>query len=170
MSAFYKGFTNPIEVAILPSTERLKTWVNAPEANNIGLEFEFRSDLEILAESLENVSLSTNLTLVESEVTTGDELLVYLPGAGSTELSVRGENRALQGQSDYVVNGSLTWDTRWGGTASALFNRFGRRIDAVGGLGLPAEFEEARSQLDFVIAAAAQGADRAEVLGHAVAR
>lgn len=152
VSAFYKGFTNPIEVAILPSTERLKTWVNAPEANNIGLEFEFRSDLEIVAESLENLSLSTNLTLVESEVTTGDELLVYLPGAGSTELGVQGENRALQGQSDYVVNGSLTWDTRWGGTASALFNRFGRRIDAVGGLGLPAEFEEARSQLDLVIA------------------
>ena len=152
VSAFYKGFTNPIEVSILPSTELLKTWVNAPEANNVGLEVEFRSDLEIVAESLENVLLSTNLTLVDSDVTTGDRVLVYLPGAGTTELGIRGENRALQGQSDYVVNGSLTWETRWDGTASVLFNRFGRRIDAVGGLGLPAEFEEARSQLDLVIA------------------
>ena len=135
VSAFYKGFTNPIEVSILPSTELLKTWVNAPEANNVGLEVEFRSDLEILAESLENVLLSTNLTLVDSDVTTGDRVLVYLPGAGTTELGIRGENRALQGQSDYVVNGSLTWETRWDGTASVLFNRFGRRIDAVGGLG-----------------------------------
>ena len=152
VSAFRKGFTNPIEVAILPSSELLKTWANAPEANNIGLELEFRSDLEILAESLENIFLSANLTLVDSEVMTGDRVLVYLPGAGSTELSIAGENRPLQGQSDYVVNGSLTWDTRWGGTASALFNRFGRRIDAVGGLGLPAEFEDARSQLDLVVA------------------
>lgn len=152
VSAFYKQFTNPIEVAILPSTELLKTWVNAPEANNIGLEFEFRSDLEILAESLENVSLSTNLTLVDSEVKPGDRVLVYLPGVGSTELRLREESRVLQGQSDFVLNGGLTWETEWGATASALFNRFGRRIDAVGGLGLPAEFEGARSQLDLVVA------------------
>ncbi len=152
VSAFYKKFTNPIEVAILPSTELLKTWVSASEANNIGLEFEFRSDLEILAESLENVSLSTNLTVVDSEVNLGDRVLVYLPGAGSTELRLKEERRALQGQSDFVINAGLTWEADWGASASALFNRFGRRIDAVGGLGLPAEFEEALSQLDLVIA------------------
>ena len=152
MSAFYKTCANPIEVAILPSTELLKTWVNAPTANNIGLEFEFRSDLEVLAESLENVSLSTNLTWVDSEMNPGDRVLVYLPGAGSTELRLNEERRALQGQSDFVVNAGLTWEADWGASASALFNRFGRRIAAVGGLGLPAEFEEARSQLDLVIA------------------
>ena len=169
VSPFYKKFTDPIEVAILPSTELLKTWVNAPEANNIGLEFEFRSGLEILAESLENVSLSTNLTLVDSEVKPGDRVLVYLPGAGSTELRLREERSCSPGSIGLRDQRGLTWETRWGGTGSALFNRFGRRIDAVGGLGSP-RVRGGPKPAGSRRRAAHRGPDRFEVLGHASPR
>jgi TonB-dependent receptor len=150
LSGFYKQFRNPIEVAILPSTELLKTWVNVESADNFGIEVEFRSDLGLLSDELENVSLNTNVTFVQSEVQTGGTVPVYLPGTGSTEVTLSEEDRPLQGQSDYVINAGLTWITPWGASASGLFNRFGQRIDAVGGISLPAEYEEARSQLDLV--------------------
>jgi outer membrane receptor protein involved in Fe transport len=150
LSGFYKQFRNPIEVAILPSTELLKTWVNVESADNFGVELEFRSDLGLLSDALENVSLNTTVTIVQSEVKTGGAVPVYLPGTGTTEVTLREEDRPLQGQSDYVVNAGLTWVTPWGATTSGLFNRFGKRIDAVGGISLPAEYEEARSQLDLV--------------------
>jgi hypothetical protein len=65
-------------------------------------------------------------------------------------LAVVPKNRALQGQSPYVANLGLAWASA-GLSASVLFNRFGRRIDAVGGQATPEIYEEARSQLDAVV-------------------
>lgn len=152
LSGFYKTFDGPIEVAVLPSSELLKTWINGGEANNYGLEFEFRSGLDFLAASLASLSLNANLTLVESEVTTPATIRVYIPGEGGTDLAVAPKNRALQGQSPYVFNVGLTYAGNGSGSqATVLFNRFGRRIDAVGGQATPDIFEEARSQLDVVL-------------------
>lgn len=151
-SVFYKRFDAPIEVSVLPSSELLKTWVNAEGADNHGVELEVRSDLGFLSRGLESLSFNGNLTLVESEVANGDAIRVYLPGTGETDLAVVPTNRALQGQSPYVVNAGLTWAPLQGGpTATLLFNRFGRRIDAVGGQATPDVYEEARSQLDAVL-------------------
>ncbi len=151
-SAFYKTFDDPIEVAVLPSTELLKSWINGGSANNYGLEFEFRSTLEALSPGLQTVSLNTNLTLVQSEVTTPDVIRIYIPGEGGVDQAAEAKTRALQGQSPYVANLSLTYASQSGGSrASVLFNRFGRRIDAVGGQATAEIFEEARSQLDIVL-------------------
>lgn len=151
-SGFYKSFDGPIESAVLPSSELLKTWVNGGTANNYGAELELRSDLGFIAPRLASVSLNSNLTLVRSEVSTPDVIRVYIPGEGGTDLPVVPKNRALQGQSPYVVNVSLTYASESGRSlASLLFNRFGRRIDAVGGQATPDIFEEARSQLDLVL-------------------
>jgi hypothetical protein len=50
------------------------------------------------------------------------------------------------------VNAGLTWDgQRSGTTATVLFNRFGRRLDAFGGLALPDVYEEGRTQLDLTV-------------------
>lgn len=151
-SAFYKTFEDPIEVAVLPSTELLKSWVNGGSASNYGIEFEFRSDLGVLSPGLRSVSLNSNLTLVRSEVTTPDVIRIYIPGEGGTDLPVVPKTRALQGQSPYVANVSLTYASgSVNSRASVLFNRFGRRIDAVGGQATADVFEEARSQLDIVL-------------------
>lgn len=151
VSGFYKDFDAPIEVAVLPSSELLKTWINAEGATNYGIEFEVQSDLGMLASSLSSLAFNANLTLVESEVETGDVARVYLPGSGETELAVVGKNRSLQGQSPYVVNFGLTWTPAEGASATLLYNRFGERIDAVGGQATPDVFESARDQLDAVI-------------------
>ncbi len=151
-SAFYKTFEDPIEAAVLPSTELLKSWINGGSANNYGIELEFRSDLGVLSPSLESVSLNSNLTLVQSEVTTPDVIRIYIPGEGGTDLPSVPKTRALQGQSPYVVNVSLAYASGSGDSrASLLLNRFGRRIDAVGGQVTADIFEEARSQLDIVL-------------------
>ena len=151
-SGFYKSFDGPIEAAVLPSSELLKTWVNGGAANNYGVELEFRSDLGFVTPSLASVSLNSNLTLVRSQVSTPDVIRVYIPGEGGADLPVVPKNRALQGQSPYVANVSLTYASASGSSlASLLFNRFGRRIDAVGGEATPDILEEARSQLDLVL-------------------
>ena len=151
-SAFYKTFDHPIEVAVLPSTELLKSWVNGGSANNYGVELELRWDLGIVSSGLESVSVNTNLTLVRSEVTTPDVIRIYIPGEGGTDLPVVPKTRALQGQSPYVANVSLTYASESGDSrASILFNRFGRRINAVGGQATADIYEEARSQLDIVL-------------------
>lgn len=150
-SVFYKSFDAPIEVSVLPSSELLKTWVNADAAENYGVEFELRSGLGGLTSALDALSFNANVTLVRSTVTTGDVARVYLPGTGPAEISVISRERALQGQSPYVLNAGLTWAPLTGTTATLLFNRFGQRIDAVGGQATPDVFESARSQLDMVV-------------------
>lgn len=171
-SAFYKTFDNPIEVAVLPSTELLKTWVNGGTANNWGVELELRSDLERISPALRGLSLNTNLTLVRSAVSVPAVIRVYIPGEGGSDLPVVAKDRALQGQSPYIVNVGLTYAGEPGSagsshdrrmrnlTVSVLFNRFGRRIDAVGGQATPDIYEEPRSQLDIVVERAISGGAR----------
>ena len=152
ISGFYKDFTDPIEVLVLPSTELIRSWVNAGGATNYGAEIELRSSLEYLSESLSDFSINANVTFVESEVSTGGTALIFIPGQGEVELDVLERPRPLQGQSPYVANAGLTYAPVGGGTsASLLFNRFGRRIDAVGRESTPDIYEEARSQLDLTV-------------------
>ncbi len=152
VSGFYKSFQDPIEVQVLPSTELIKTWVNAPDARNYGTEIEVRAPLGLLSERLGHFSANANLTLVRSEVATGGLVRYYLPGSGPQEIRVLSRDRALQGQSPYVGNVGLTYFNETSGTtATALFNRLGRRIDAVGREATPDIYEEARSQLDVVV-------------------
>lgn len=152
VSGFYKNFEDPIEVLVLPSTELIRSWVNAPEATNYGVEIELRSSLGIIAPALSDFRFNGNLTLVQSEVQAGGTTTVYIPNQGPVELSTIDRDRALQGQSPYVLNLGLTWFSEGAGaSASLLYNRFGERIDAVGREASPDIYEEARNQLDLVL-------------------
>ena len=153
VSGFYKEFTDPIETIVLSSTELMRTWVNAAEAVNYGAELEVRAPLGALAAVLEPISVNANVTWVESEVTTGGTVRVFLPfGAGLTDLSYTDTSRPLQGQSPYVANLGLTYGHVAHGTnVTVLYNHFGRRIDTVGGTSLPDIYEEDRGQLDLVL-------------------
>lgn len=152
-SGFYKRFDNPIEVIVLPSSELIKTWVNADDAYNYGVELELRAPLSLVSASLSNVELNTNLTLVESEVNTGTSASYYIVGSGPTEIAVVDKNRALQGQSPWVFNVGLSYSAGAGGrfVATGLVNGFGPRIDAVGGQATPDIYEEERITTDIVL-------------------
>ena len=152
VSGFYKKFKDPIEEVVFPSSEYIKSWLNAGTANNLGTEFEVRSDLGFLSESFENFALNFNLTLVDSEVETGSVAQIFVPGSGPLEIDVVGQKRRLQGQSPYVVNAGANWASSSGRTSvSLLFNRFGRRISQVGSQFLESVFEEGRNQFDLVV-------------------
>lgn len=151
VSGFYKEVDEPIEVAVLPTTELIRTWFNADRATNFGVEAELRTGLGFVSDALADLSVNLNVTLVESEVTLGDEAVVFLPATGELPLGQNETSRPLQGQSPYVLNAGVTWADGSGLTATVLFNRFGQRIDAVGGRGTPDIYEEARSQLDVVV-------------------
>ena len=57
----------------------------------------------------------------------------------------------MVGQSEYVVNGGLTFATDGGFSATALYNVVGRRILEAGTGGLPDAYEEARHLVDVAL-------------------
>lgn len=139
VSVFYKKFHDPIEQIIQPTAQLRVSYANAASAKNYGVEFEYRRRLDALVPDLENFSLSANVTLVKSKVEID-------PSSGVQTSS----ERALQGQSPFVVNLMLGYDAIEAGTsANLLYNVVGRRISEVGAQRLPDVFEQPRHQVDF---------------------
>ena len=134
---FAKRFENPIErVFLATSGTRVVTFVNARAASNLGVELELRKNLGFLAEPLLPVSVFSNLTLMRSDITLGDDP------------RVAPEERAMVGQAPYVVNGGVTYAADGGFSATLLYNRVGRRIVSASQQPLPATYEESRDVLD----------------------
>lgn len=149
VSGFYKAFDRPIET-VLFGNEALQSWINALDATVYGTELEVRTDLGFVAPALADVAVNANLTLVESSVTAPDTALIVL---GRTEQSITfpARERALQGQSPYVINLGVGWVMPSGGTSlNVLYNRSGERITSIGAQGLPNVFEAPRDILDLI--------------------
>ncbi|MVM29240.1 TonB-dependent receptor plug domain-containing protein [Spirosoma sp. HMF4905] len=117
---FYKHFNNPIESSIANNPSNLAfTYINAPSAYAMGVELDVRKRLDFLSGSFfKNLTLLFNGSLIKSEVKV-DAQQSWTP------------NRKLQGQSPYVVNMGLYYQTtKW--QFSGLYNVFGPRIVYVG--------------------------------------
>lgn len=141
ISVFYKYFNDPIEQYILPTAQLSISYDNADYATSYGVEVELRKSLGFLNQSLKNFSLSTNFTIMDTEVKIPDELGVQTSS-----------QRALQGQSPYVINTMVAYDNLdWGTSANLMYNVWGRRIRDVGAQELPDVYEESRPQLDFIL-------------------
>ncbi|GGD19307.1 TonB-dependent receptor [Flavobacterium orientale] len=143
LGVFYKKFDNPIEF-ILPvvSQQRRMRYNNSESATLYGAELEVRKSFkeEFKIGFFSDLSLNLNASYIFSEVDLGSGALAQQ------------QNRALQGQSPYVVNLALGYDNKENGwNGNLIFNRFGDRIYAVGGDIFPTIFEVARNQLDFTI-------------------
>lgn len=152
---FYKQFENPIERAYNPryaSEFGEKTYINVDAATVYGLELEYRKrfDQAVLEGNANHLfSVGANVSLIESEVDIPAEELAFIllrdPNHSKT--------RTLQGQSPYLVNLSLNYDSANGNTAASLYyNVFGERLDEVGVGGAPDALEQPRGQLDFTLA------------------
>ena len=139
LGAFYKRFDNPIErVFLATSGTRIVTFLNAEGADNVGLELEARKNLGFLAEALSPFSVSSNVTVMRSEIRLSD-----------TTRAVD-ENRAMVGQAPYVVNAGVTYAPGQSGRLSAtlLYNRVGRRIVSASQFPLPVTYEQPRDVID----------------------
>lgn len=153
VAAFYKEFVDPIEKIIQPGAFNVTTLSNAEGAENFGLEADFRIQLTPLDKWMDQVPLlrsipfsgiyfSGNVAWIESEIRLRPEDVVTNTNA----------TRPLEGQSPYVINLQLGYDSddeRW--AATLLYNTFGERIVKVGILSAPDIYEQPAHALDFTL-------------------
>lgn len=151
-SFFYKNFDRPIEQTMISAVALLRTYSNANAAQNYGFEFEFRRGMNFLSPKLREFALSSNFTLVDSNIDLQnvDETLVL------TSL-----NRPMQGQSRYVANIIGEWSRpKARSTARFYLNYFSSRITDVGSFGLPDVVQDGLATMDFVYEFILKGDDR----------
>jgi hypothetical protein len=112
---FAKRFQNPIEQRFLArSGTDTRTYENAESAENYGVEVEVMKNLAFVAAALEPLSLFANVTVMESQVNTGNP---------------EDAARRMVGQAPWVVNTGLTYTSSSRRTsATAFYNVVGPRI------------------------------------------
>lgn len=141
IGAFYKFFDNPIENKTIVTTEAPQfSYINADKAISYGIELEFRKSLRGITDSefLDRFSVNVNGSLIFTEVDLGE---------GAT---AQDRVRPLQGQSPYIVNTALYYDSK-SRSASIVYNRIGPRIFSVGDVLFPTIYEMPRNSLDLTI-------------------
>jgi outer membrane receptor protein involved in Fe transport len=138
VGAFYKRFEDPIEQVIVDADAGNLGFANAERADVLGGELEGRISLGRLAPSLNDLKFGANLAVITSEITL----------SAADRRAQTNATRALQGQSPYVVNTSLTWAPDFGFEATVLYNVAGPRIAEVGIQGLPDAVERSQHRLD----------------------
>jgi outer membrane receptor protein involved in Fe transport len=143
IAAFYKDFTTPIEVVFTSSSNPNVSFDNAQSAYSTGIELEIRKSLEPVTTNsfLNKINILFNASLIYSRVKLKPEIAAN-----------QSDNRPLQGQSPYVINGGLNYNnqkTRL--QVNLLYNVIGKRIYAVGnnfGALYPDWYEMPRNILD----------------------
>jgi outer membrane receptor protein involved in Fe transport len=122
-SVFYKHFKNPIESKVTSSglSQYDVTPYNYPSAYNVGAEIEIRKKLGFIAENsfLKSTTFYANLAYIKSVVQDNS-----VPNA---------KERPLSGQSNYVINTSLSYALPNDKVSfNLLYNRIGQRLYLVG--------------------------------------
>jgi len=127
VSYFYKTISGAIEEQLFFTTTRTRSWFNSQQAKNEGYEIEMRKSLGMFGKYFSNFSLSGNYTRIHSEVK-----FPIVSGNSENTITTIGK-RPLQGQSPYMINLSLLYtEPALGTSLTVLYNRFGKRLDAVG--------------------------------------
>lgn len=133
LTTFYKYFDNPIEiVAFQGESPNNITPRNADNARVIGVEFELKKKLTFISPALENMSIGTNITYVNSKVkmTQGeyeDRLLELRTG------ETIDDTRTMQGQSPYIINAYLNYNNAEKGIEGNIsYNVQGESLRVVG--------------------------------------
>jgi hypothetical protein len=135
VSTFYKAFSDPIERTVTQAGSGTNVgFDNAPGAKAYGFEVEARTSLRRITPSLEALTLSGNVSVIQSKI------------------DIPGVDRPLQGQSPYVLNFDVGYFVERTRTQiNALYNVFGRRIEEVGTAGIPDTYEEAVNRIDLTV-------------------
>lgn len=139
---FYKNFRNPIEQKSRADVSGEMTYQNVPMAINYGLELEARTLVSNIfkldtSSFFDDFTVYANLSIIRSQVDV------------STVVGSAVDSRPLQGQSPYVFNAGIRYDSpryQWGVTLNV--NRVGQRIYYVGNVYEPNLWEKARTFLD----------------------
>lgn len=127
VNPFIKYFNNPVENIIQPSQGGISqiSYQNAKSAYIYGVEFEARTNLLFLnptAKILENFTVFANYSQIISGVNQSN-----LTGIAADAL-----NRPLQGQSPYIFNIGVQYNTEKDFNVTLTANQYGKRIAFVG--------------------------------------
>ncbi len=148
IGAFYKHFKNPIEWTFVDMGGSWRYYYeNAHQAVSWGIEVDIRKNLAFMG--ARNLALVLNAAWIQSDVVFPEGTLVVEP------------NRPMQGQSPYIVNGGLYYNSdKLGLDMALLYNVIGKRIVGLGKSSsptpdpntmIPNAYEMPRHCLDFSI-------------------
>jgi len=141
VALFAKHFDNPIEqIDVATSGASQLSFINAQSATNYGVELELRKGLGFIAEGLNPIGLFSNVTVMTSNINTGN----------STLSALTNDQRPMVGQAPYVVNSGLSFTSPSGeSSATLLYNVVGRRIVSAAVAPLTVDtYEQPRHQMD----------------------
>lgn len=140
-SLFYKHFKNPIEQVVVNGStpsNLLLSYTNPDAATTYGVEVEVRKNLGFVGAAwMEDLMFNLNAAYMKSKVDFNETSNPF------------DSNRPLQGLSPWLFNAGLQYALPENKvTFSALVNRIGERIAAVGFQGYPDIYENGRTVLD----------------------
>ncbi|MFT3884870.1 MAG: TonB-dependent receptor [Flavobacteriales bacterium] len=143
VGAFYKSFTDPIEMFFVPGAgsggTRNFTFRNAAGARSMGAELEVRRSLNAFFTEgyLSRIGVLVNASFIHSTVDLG------------TKAVGQSQERPMMGQSPYVLNAGLYYSQSEKKLQyNLVYNIFGKRLFAVGSFGTPDIYEMPRGMLD----------------------
>lgn len=149
ISGFYKTFDDPIELLLRTGTSGQPElyFDNIDRAKSYGAELEYRMNLGWLNRTDSNSLFSrttfyTNASLIRSEAD-----LSAFPGLEEYPSSTR----PLQGQSPYILNVGLFYESQKDLVVNFSYNYVGQRIAIAGNTQEPSVWENGRHVLDFQI-------------------
>ena len=149
VSGFYKTFDDPIEMLLRTGTSGQPElyFDNIDKATSYGAELEYRMNLGWLNRTDSNSVFSrttfyTNASLIRSEANLSAI-------AGLEEYP--GSARPLQGQSPYILNVGLFYESKKDLVVNFSYNYVGQRIAIAGNIQEPSVWENGRHVLDFQI-------------------
>lgn len=154
VSGFYKYLERPVELVNLDpaSSTLILTYQNQHSAKNTGIEMEFRKSLDLISPGLANFNVFGNAAYIWSEIKTISKIAnPAYPEDPDNQPSkievVQDFKRPLIGQSPYIVNAGLAYQSKYAG-ATLSFNRSGYRSYIVALSPASTEFQRARTLID----------------------
>ena len=149
IGGFYKSFNSPIEATWVPASggEWDLHYLNALNGTSLGAEIDIRKGFQNWGKKhnflryFRNFSIVLNAAYIRSRVETDPQYLFVLD-----------HNRPMYGQSPYIVNAGIYYQTAKNDfSVSLLYNVFGKRIVGIGTPDIPNSYEMPRNILDFTI-------------------
>ncbi len=149
VALFMKNFENPIETVVRKNdaqgNEMEQSYANAKSADSYGVEVDFRKRFGFLNERWgQNYLFAANYAWIDSNIRIDEDAYPYFTRRLTTH------DRAMQGQSPYVINLQLGYDNPdSGNSAMLLYNEIGERIVSLGTDGNRDIYEQPFSKVDF---------------------
>lgn len=149
IALFMKNFEEPIETVVRKNdaqgNEMEQSYTNAKSADSYGVEIDLRKRFDFINDTwAKNYLFATNFAWIDSNIQIDPDSYPYFTKRLTTH------ERAMQGQSPYVINLQFGYDNPdSGNSAMLLYNEIGERIMFLGTDGNKDIYEQPFSKVDF---------------------